>query len=67
MDDGEKKTPQIILYYNKTKGGVDTVDQMMRNYFRKRMTWRWPTVLWRNVLDVATLSAFTIFKALQSN
>ena len=63
VDDGEKKKPQIILYY-KTKGGVDTVNQMVRNYSCKRITWRWPTVLWHNMLDIASLNAFTIFKVL---
>ena len=67
VDDGEKKKPQIILYYNKTKGGVDTVNQMVRNYSCKRMTRRWPTGLWHNMRDIATLNAFTIFKALQTN
>ena len=67
MDDGEKKNLQIILYYNKTKGGVGAVDQMVRNYSCKRMTRRWLTVLWHNMLDIATLNAFTTFKALQLN
>ena len=67
VDGGEKKKPQIILYYNQTKGGVDTVDQMVRNYSCKRMTRRWPTVLWHNMLDIAALNALTIFKALQPN
>ena len=38
VDDGEKKKTQIIFYYNQTKGGIDTVDQMVRNYSCKRMT-----------------------------
>ena len=65
-DDDEKKT-QIVLCYNKTKRGVDTVDQIVRNFSCKRITRRWLTVLWRNMLDIATLNAFTIFKALQTN
>ena len=67
VNDGEKKKTQIILYHNKTKRGVDAVDQMVRNYSFKRMTQRWPTVLWHKMLDIATINAFTIFKALQSN
>lgn len=58
-----KKKPEIIKYYNKTKGGVDTMDQMVRTYSCKRRTRRWPMVLWYNVLDVATLNAYTIFTA----
>ena len=46
---------------------MDTVNQMVRNIFCKRMTQRWPTVLWHKMLDIATLNAFTIFKAMQPN
>ena len=34
VDDGEKKKTQIILNY-KTKGGVDVVNQMVRNFLAK--------------------------------
>lgn len=39
------------------------MDQMVRTYTCKRKTRRWPMVLWHNVLDVATLNAFTNFTA----
>ncbi|XP_051984398.1 piggyBac transposable element-derived protein 4-like isoform X3 [Xyrauchen texanus] len=32
-----KKKPEMIKYYNKTKGGVDTMDQMVRTYSCKQM------------------------------
>ena len=32
------KKPQIILDYNSTKGGVDTLDQMVSTFSTKRMT-----------------------------
>ncbi|KAJ8402480.1 hypothetical protein AAFF_G00365630 [Aldrovandia affinis] len=34
------------------------MDQMVRNYTWKRQTWRWPMLLWHNLLDVATLNAY---------
>ena len=37
-----KKKPMLVLDYNSTKGGVDTSDQMLRNYSCKRMTCSWP-------------------------
>ncbi|KAI4804290.1 hypothetical protein KUCAC02_025921 [Chaenocephalus aceratus] len=43
--------------------GVDTMDQTVRTYTCKRRTRRWPMVLWHNVLDVATLNAFTSYTA----
>lgn len=60
-DSSVKKKPEMIQYYNKTKGGVDTMDQMVRTYSCKRRTQRWPMVLWYNMLDVATLNAYTSF------
>ncbi|KAJ8397139.1 hypothetical protein AAFF_G00009930 [Aldrovandia affinis] len=50
--DGEasvKKKPEVIQYYNNTKGGV----------VYKRQTRRWPMVQWYNLLDVAILNAYT--------
>ncbi|KAJ8394926.1 hypothetical protein AAFF_G00040490 [Aldrovandia affinis] len=46
-DKSVKKKPEMIQYYNKTKGGVDTMDQMVRTYSCKRRTRRWPMVLWQ--------------------
>ena len=37
----EKKS-EVITYYNATKGGVDTMDQMVRWFISKRKTRRWP-------------------------
>lgn len=37
-----KNKPEIVVYYNKTKGGVDTVDKLVRTYTAKRQTRRWP-------------------------
>ncbi|XP_034065557.1 piggyBac transposable element-derived protein 4-like [Gymnodraco acuticeps] len=52
------KELEVIQYNNKTKSGVDTMDQMVRTYTCKRRTQRKPMVLWHNVLDVATLNAY---------
>ena len=38
--DAETKNPQIIQFYNSTKGGVDTVDQLCGNYSVSRRTRR---------------------------
>lgn len=42
VDNTAKKKPEVILDYNKTKSGVDTMDQMTRAYSVRRMTRRWP-------------------------
>ena len=48
--------PSIILFHNKTKGGVGTLDRMLRSY--SRMTRRWQLVLFHNKIDVCTINAF---------
>ena len=50
--------PSIILFHNKTKDGVGTLDRMLRSYFIKHMTRRWPLVLFYNMIDVSTINAF---------
>ena len=37
-----KLKPEICLFYNQTKGGVDSTDQMVRYYSSKVQTRRWP-------------------------
>ena len=62
-DNSVKRKQEVIQYYNQTKSGEDTMDQMVHTYTCKRRTRRWPMVLWHNVLDVATLNAYTNFTA----
>lgn len=45
--------PQLILDYNKSKGGVDTFDQCVKNYSSKRTTNRWPLALFYWIIDAA--------------
>ena len=57
----EHKKPEIIMFYNSTKGGVDTVDQMVRYYSCRIKTRRWPLVLFMNCIDIAAVNAFVIW------
>ena len=50
--------PSIILFHNKTKGGVGTLDRMLRSYSIKGMTRKWPIVLFHNMIAVSTINAF---------
>ena len=36
VDNSEKAKPTIVLDYNASKTGVDTMDQMVRTYTRKK-------------------------------
>ena len=60
IDESQKKKPEIILYYNKAKGGVDRMDPMVQMYSCKRKTKRWPMVFFFNMIDVAGIAAFLI-------
>ncbi|KAI8128045.1 PiggyBac transposable element-derived protein 4 [Lucilia cuprina] len=56
-----KQKPNIILFYNQTKGGVDVMDHMLGQYTTKRQTKRWPLALFYNILDISALAAFIIY------
>ena len=45
IDVTKANKPDIVLYYNETKGGVDTLDQLVHEYPCKRKTTRWPFAL----------------------
>lgn len=49
--DKETAEPEITLYYNKTKSGVDYMDKLCR-------TNRWPLALLYNIIDIAALAAY---------
>lgn len=55
-ENSRKKKTEVITFYNKTKGGADTMDQIVGTYTCKSQTQRWPMVLWYNILDIATLN-----------
>ena len=63
----EQRKPEVILTYNETKAGVDTMDQMTRTYSCKRKTRRWPLVVFYNMLDISAINAYVFWKALNPN
>ena len=62
----EKKKPYIIEDYNSTKGGVDTMDQMVATFTCKRKINRWPMAVFCNMIDVSALNVFITFTELFS-
>ena len=56
-EDSPKKTPELILFYNSTKGAVDALDKMVHSYTSKRKSKRWPMAMLSNVLDISTVAA----------
>ena len=64
---GDKNKPAIITYYNSTKGGVDTNDQLCGTYNVGRRTKRWPLALFFHFLNVTCINALVVHKANTKN
>ena len=61
--DEETGKAEINVFYNKTQGGVDSLDQMVHAYMSKRQVVRWPLTFFCNLLDVAAVAAYICFTA----
>ena len=57
-----KKKPETVLFYNKTKSGVDVIDQMARKYSVKAGSRRWPVHVFYNVIDLALINSWILFR-----
>ncbi|XP_055918701.1 uncharacterized protein LOC129950807 [Eupeodes corollae] len=64
IDEATQK-PEVIIDYNSTKGGVDTLDRMVTVYTCKRKTNRWPVTVFYNLLDCAGVAAYRLFDICQ--
>lgn len=60
ISSGESKKPEIITFYNMTKGAVDVVDEMSAAYSTARITNRWPMVVFFSMLNTAAINARVI-------
>lgn len=56
-----EQKPEIVLFYNETKGGVDTADQMCGNYSISRICSRWPLRFFFHMLDTSGINANVIY------
>ena len=61
-DKNPKKEFDIILYYNKTKVGVEVYDQMTTLYSVKAASRRWPAHAFCNVVDMALINRWILYK-----
>ena len=52
------KKPEVIVHYNKNKGGVDTVDRIISMTSVKRYSRRWPMVVFYNMIDLSLINSF---------
>ena len=63
----DHKKSGMILEYNRTKGGVDNADKLVREYTCARRTSRWPFRLFMNLLDVGALNSYIIWMCKNRN
>ena len=59
---GKKKLPNTIEFYNKNKFGVDISDQMCKKYSVKSSSRRYPLQIFFNMLDMAGINAWILYK-----
>lgn len=62
-----KRKPETVLFYNSTKYGVDVVDSMSRKYTVKAPSRRWPVHTFYNVLDLAGINAWVLYKIINGS
>lgn len=63
VDTADKFKPEVTIYYNKTKIGVDLMNQKVADYSMARITRRWSMAAWSNIQDIAAANADIIFEA----
>ncbi|GBP53738.1 hypothetical protein EVAR_84221_1 [Eumeta japonica] len=61
-DVNKNNKSEINLDYNSTKGGVDTLDQMVHEYTVRHKTNRWPIAFFQNIIDVVGIASLIIWK-----
>jgi len=67
IQNSPKKLPETVEFYNATKFGVDIIDQMARTYAVKAASRRWPVQVFYNILDLAGINAWILFKEVTGN
>lgn len=53
--------PNMILFYNQTKGGVDSFDKMCSSMSCSRKTNRWPMAVFYGILNMAFVNSAIIY------
>lgn len=66
FDDYAQK-PEIISYYNSTKGGVDALDEKCSIYSTGRRTRRWLLAIFYRLLDISSLNSYVLYNSFKNN
>lgn len=64
---GLAKKPEIITFYNATKGAVDNMDRMTENYTVARRSNRWPLTVFYSILNIGAVNAQVIHNETSQN
>ena len=67
MINEKKKKPISVLSYNSQKVGVDSVDQMTRQYNVRAPTRRWPVSVFYNILNLAAINSWILYYKVNNN
>lgn len=59
----DKHKPEIITFYNRTKGGVDVVDELISQYSVSRISCRWPLTIFFCILNIGGINSQIIYTA----
>lgn len=59
---GEENKPERVLYCNRIKGSVDTLDQMSTTYSCIRRTRRWPLCVFYDMIGIACVNAYVMHR-----
>lgn len=60
-DDVDSGKPEIISFYNSTKGGVDEIDKKCSIYTCSRRSRRWPMTLFYRILDISSVNSHLLY------
>lgn len=65
--DNDVQKPEIISYYNSTKGGVDALDEKCSVYSTGRRTRRWPLAIFYRLLDISSVNSYVLYNSFKNN
>lgn len=65
--DPETQKPEIIAFYNNTKGGVDALDEKCTVYSTSRRTRRWPLAIFFTLMNISLVNAYVIYRGFPGN
>lgn len=59
-EDKTVQLPEIIQFYNSTKGGVDSIDKLCHQYSVSRKTRRWPLCMLYGLLNIVGVNTLVL-------